>query len=271
MSEPLSYGFTGNDAVQLAAQRRVRAEAALRASMDAADPPLPMREANSSPLPLSPRESPPQPGPPSLESVAKLAADFQNLTGQPLTPLNGAEALMTGRAAGVGTADGRGQAIYSALVARIEHQERAMEQVTAELARLKAELLAAAAEERFEAGGNQIDIDGSVDQVETDIQIGIASLRLLRASLGGELPQLGADMLKALLSVSYEALKRACRAVCRLSKWLLRKADKFVDAAVVAGGAAAGPYALWKIVEELDVNLPQLIKDLEPVLHSLGM
>jgi hypothetical protein len=140
--------------------------------------------------------------------------------------------LATGAAEGRGTARGVGDRIVALgqphveIIARIEQQERALKELTAEVARLRARQ-DVQERDRFGPDGNGPPDEVNIDEAVADIEFGVASLRLLRASLGEELPQLGAELQSLLLKWAYEGVKRACLAVVKIGKWLLGKADKF--------------------------------------------
>jgi hypothetical protein len=151
------------------------------------------------------------------------------------------------------------------LIARTEEMERVLKGLTDEVTRVRAELRAHAEQSRIGHNGPPEPIN--IDDAVHDVEVGIASLRILRAALGGELAQLGAEIHKALLQVAYEGLKRAWLAVVGIGKWLLGITTKFAGGVAYAAGVRYGD----DVLAYLENNLPKLIDDLKPILRSLGM
>lgn len=144
-----------------------------------------------------------------------------------------------------------------------------LEQVEVQLSAVKAELVAfSARRDRFGVGGNRPPEAIDIEEAATTIQVGIFAARVLRKEIPAPAPQID------VLELAWLALQQAWRVIVRVGEWFGSKADKFVDAYAAAAGESLGKWtgrAVFLVVlEQLALNLPELIRELEPLVRSLG-
>jgi hypothetical protein len=243
-AEPGRYEVQGSDAA-LAAQRRLQAE----------------------------------PGIYEVSGTAQLDSmtlDATAVLGDLPSAAGSAEGKGTAQAVGVGIRSSTVADTNAEIIARLEQQEAALSAIASEMASLRGDLTALAERDRFSIGGNGPPDAINIDEAIEDIEDGARSARLLRAALGDELPYLSTELVNALGKLSYNALKRAWSVVDNVRRWLLGKAEKFVDAFAVAAGTsmgkATGPAALLILLQQTGLLQPlEFLQKLAELLRSLGM
>jgi hypothetical protein len=155
------------------------------------------------------------------------------------------------------------------LVSRLERAERELANLRTEITSHKAEMSGLAVRNRFGPGGNNPPEPIDIEEATETIRVGATAVRLLRQEIQSPTPSVD------VLDVCHSALKQAWRVIVRMAKWFGGKGDKFTDALVTSAGTSLGsavkPAALLLLLHQLGVNLPDLIRDLEPLLRALGL
>lgn len=144
---------------------------------------------------------------------------------------------------------------------RLATTERDLTTAVAELSKVKVELATLKSDrDRLGLGGNNPPDDIDIEQSVRDIEVGVAATRILQVQAGDAVPSFALDV----LTVCYEALKRAFRAVSAFAMLLAiktgEKFDKVTDKFAETAGASLGSKTvILGALASLQGDLPKVI------------